>query len=191
MTCSVLVSGSYVSYLLSNYASDIWKSLQWAEQRAIEKSNRTWAKAAVQYTLTLSLCNSWNESILKLLYIFYYPKEFSVSVSFFACANLYCSILNQILSLNWLMACFKTRLYREFNQPSEDHQIKVTFLLSVLTFCRRWKIYIQDSFNDLLWKCFWNLVYSKSLLVWNDLQICKNQKLEIAMVMSYTLLFLF
>ena len=34
----------------------------------------------------------------------------SVSVSFFACANLYCSILNQILSLNWLMACFKTRL---------------------------------------------------------------------------------
>ena len=178
-------------FLICCYAPDIWKSLQWAEQRAIEKSNRTWAKAAVQYTLTLSLCNSWNESILKLLYIFYYPKEFSVSVSFFACANLYCSILNQILSLNWLMACFKTRLYREFNQPSEDHQIKVTFLLSVLTFCRRWKIYIQDSFNDLLWKCFWNLVYSKSLLVWNDLQICKNQKLEIAMVMSYTLLFLF
>ena len=41
--------------------------------------------------------------------------------------------------------------FREFNQPSEDHQIKVTFLLSVLTFSRRftYRILLMTFFENV------------------------------------------
>ena len=134
-------------FLTGCYAPDIWKSLQWAEQRAIEKSNRTRAKAAVQYTLTLSLCNSWNESIetslhFILVLVFQFPF-LHVQIYIAQYSIKYCHWIDwwPVLKLD----------FREFNQPSEDHQIKVTFLLSVLTFSRRftYRILLMTFFENV------------------------------------------
>ena len=105
MTCSVLVSGSYVSYWLLRpwYLEEF--AMSWAAGHRKVKQNSGQSSSTVHtdtFPVQQLKWKYWN--------FFTFYLSVSVSVSFFACANLYCSILNQILSLNWLMACFKTRL---------------------------------------------------------------------------------
>ena len=110
---AVPVSVSSDLFFISEiYAPDIWRSSQWVEQRAIEKSNRTLGQSSRTVHTDTFPVQQFEIKVLKLDFTFFYLLQIKVRVSFNTCASCCCSMLNQILSLNWLMACFKTRLSR-------------------------------------------------------------------------------